>query len=153
MEQLMIRPYQPQDWPRLAAINDAARLLELRLAGLEDAFLPLEVAAEREDLFGYTLRGAEWAGQAAAFAAYTEDELAWLYVDPAYMRRGIGSRLVRYVQANTAARPLTIEVLAGNAPALALYRAMDFQPVDARTGAMPGNEAFRVTVHVLVFNG
>ena len=91
MENLTIRPYRPEDWSRLAAVHDDARLQELRLAGLEEAFLPLEIAAERENLFDYTLRVAEWDGQIAGFAAYTEDELAWLYVDPAYMRRGIGS--------------------------------------------------------------
>lgn len=153
MENLVIRPYRPEDLPRLSAIHDAARLQELRLAGLAEAFLPLEIAAEREGLFQYTLRVAEWDGQAAAFAAYTEDELAWLYVDPAYMRRGIGSRLVRYVQENTSARPLVIEVLAGNGPAMSLYKAMGFQHVDTRTGAMPGNEAFQVTAWVLEYNG
>ncbi len=153
MENLTIRPYRPEDWSRLAAVHDAARLQELWLAGLEEAFLPLEIAAERENLFDYTLRVAEWDGQIAGFAAYTEDELAWLYVDPAYMRRGIGSQLVRYVREHTAARPLIIEVLAGNEPALALYQSLGFHIVDTQTGAMPGNEAFQVTVRVLEYNG
>ena len=65
MENLTIRPYRPEDWSRLAAVHDDARLQELRLAGLEEAFLPLEIAAERENLFDYTLRVAEWDGQIA----------------------------------------------------------------------------------------
>ena len=40
MDHLIIRPCYPSDWPRLMAIHDAARMQELRLAGLEDAFLP-----------------------------------------------------------------------------------------------------------------
>ena len=37
----LIRDYQEADWPRLQAIHDAARLDELRLAGLEGAEHPL----------------------------------------------------------------------------------------------------------------
>ena len=58
-----IRPYRDSDWPRLCAIHDAARKNELALAGLSDAFLPLEVAAQREGLFDYALRVAELDGQ------------------------------------------------------------------------------------------
>ena len=151
MDHLIIRPCYPSDWPRLMAIHDAARMQELRLAGLEDAFLPLEAAAERERLFDYTLRVAELAGEAAAFLAYTKEGLAWLYVDPAFMRRGIGTRLVRYMLDHTAVRPVTLEVLAGNEPALALYRSQGFTHVETVTGSMPGNERFQVTVHVLSY--
>lgn len=149
MDTLIIRPFQPDDWPRMAAIHDAARLRELRLAGLEAAFLPLEIAAEREDLFSYTVVVAERSGEVLAFAAWTEEELAWLYVDPAAARQGIGRALVRRFLEENPGRPVSIEVLAGNGPALALYRSMGFQTVDTRTGSMPGNEGFRVTVHVL----
>ena len=50
-----IRPYTQADWPWIAAAHDAARKLELHLAGLDDAFLPLAEAAEREGLFDYTI--------------------------------------------------------------------------------------------------
>ena len=40
---ITIRPYRDADYPRLRAIHDAARQNELALAGLSDAFLPLEV--------------------------------------------------------------------------------------------------------------
>ena len=45
---IIIRPYRDADWPRLCAIHDAARQTELALAGLPNAFLPLEIAAQRE---------------------------------------------------------------------------------------------------------
>lgn len=143
-----IRPYRDSDWPRLCAIHDAARKNELALAGLSDAFLPLEVAAQREGLFGYTLRVAELDGQPAGFAAFTDDELAWLYVDPALSRRGVGRALVEHVLAEMG-RPVSIEVLAGNAPALALYEGCGFRRTETLTGKMPGNEDFSVTVHIL----
>lgn len=41
------------------------------------------------------------------------------------MRKGIGKALVEYVAQRTK-RPLTIEVLAGNVPALGLYQSMGF---------------------------
>lgn len=60
-----------------------------------------------------------------AFSAYTDDELAWLYVSPDMMRNGIGRKLV--------ARALDIEpgikhieALYGNEPARKLYESIVF---------------------------
>ena len=145
---IKVRPYRDSDWPRLCAIHDSARKNELALAGLSDAFLPLEVAAQREGLFDYTLRVAELDGQAAGFAAFTDDELAWLYVDPALSRRGAGRALVEHALTEMG-RPVSIEVLLGNAPALALYESCGFLRKETLSGQMPGNEGFSVTVHVL----
>ena len=145
---IRIRPYRNADYPRLCAIHDAARRNELALAGLSDAFLPLEVAAGRKGLFDYTLRLAELDGQTAGFAAFTDDELAWLYVAPTLARRGVGRTLVEHALAEMG-RPVSIEVLAGNAPALALYEGCGFCRTETLTGKMPGNEDFSVTVHVL----
>ena len=48
---------------------------------------------------------------------------------PAYARRGIGKTLLQYVAQRTE-RPLKIEVLAGNVPALRLYQSMGFSFAD-----------------------
>lgn len=143
---LHIRPYAPSDWARIQAIHDAARRIELSLAALSDAFLPLSVAAEREGLFDYTVRVAVRQDVVVGFVAYSDDELAWLYVDPAAMRQGVGSRLVRDVLERTTVRLLHLEVLKGNAPACALYGAMGFHVTETAYGHMPGNEAFPVCV-------
>lgn len=148
MRPISIRDYRESDWPRLQAIHDAARMDELRLAGLEAAFLPLSVAAQREGLFEYALRVAELEGEAAGFAAFAGDELAWLYVDPALSRRGVGRALVEDALARME-RPVSLEVLEGNAPALSLYCRCGFQEVETVSGRMPGNEAFAVTCRVL----
>lgn len=80
---ITIRDYRPDDWEDIQRIHDAGRRNELKLAGLEDAFLPLSVAAEREGLFDHPgIFVAEEDGTAVGFAACTEGELAWLYVDP-----------------------------------------------------------------------
>ncbi len=76
-------------------------------------------------------------------------ELAWLYVDPARMGRGIGRQLAAHAMARAKGRPLAVEVLAGNTPALALYQSLGFKTVETAFGPMPGNEAFAVTVHCM----
>lgn len=145
---ITIRGYETRDWERIQAIHDEARRRELALAGLEAAFLPLAVAAEREGLFDYQLAVAELDGAVAGFVAYTDEELAWLYVDQAMGRRGVGRALARHAL-ERAGRPMSVEVLQGNEPALALYRSLGFRDVETVTGHMPGNEAFSVTVHCL----
>jgi len=151
MENEKIRPYDSGDWERLCAIHDGARQIELTLAGLPDAFVPLRVAAEREGLFSYQVAVGEAGGQAVAFVAYDAHELAWLYVDPACMRRGWGRRLAAYA-IDRSERPLNVEVLAGNGPALALYQSLGFRLVETASGRMPGNERFPVTVNCLTLD-
>lgn len=148
MNNITIRDYRESDWPRLQAIHDAARMDELRLAGLADAFLPLSVAAEREGLFEYALRVAELDRDAVGFSAFTGDELAWLYVDPALSRRGVGRALVEDALGRMG-RPVSIEVLSGNTPALRLYRRCGFRKAETVSGQMPGNEGVSVTCHIL----
>ena len=143
---LAIRPYRPEDFPGIERVHDRARRVELRYAGLEDAFLPLRIAAEREDLFAYPgLFVAELGGEIAGFAACTQEELAWLYVDPAHFRKGVGRALAEHaLQRFPGIR--RVEVLSGNAPAQALYARLGFVTAAAERGRMPGNEAFSVQV-------
>lgn len=147
METITIRRYEQADWTRLCAIHDTARMQELALAGLTDAFIPLVEAAENEDLFEYAIDVACIGGEVVGFVACSEDELAWLYVDPAWMRWGIGRALVAHAIGTVPQRPLHIEVLSGNEPAIALYRRMGFETVKMVTGEMVGNETYTVTVH------
>lgn len=147
-----IRPYRSDDWPRLCAIHDRARMDELRRAGLAEAFLPLDVAAERENLFAYELLVAEEDGVAVGFAAHGPEELAWLYVAPECYRKGIGARLVR-AALDACPTGLSVEVLRGNDAALNLYKSLGFVESGVHSGAMPGNEQYAVSVHCLVYAG
>ena len=141
---LAIRPYRPEDFPGIERVHDRARRVELRYAGLEEAFLPLRIAAEREDLFAYPgLFVAELGGEIAGFAACTQEELAWLYVDPAHFRKGVGRALAEHaLQRFPGIR--RVEVLSGNAPAKALYARLGFVTAATERGRMPGNEAISV---------
>ncbi len=67
----------------------------------------------------------------------TEDDghVTTLAVDPAWHRRGIGSRLLMHMArtaSRTGARHLTLEVRVGNEPAKALYRRFGFYPAGVR---------------------
>ena len=146
---ITIRNYQDTDWESISRIHDSARILELELAGLKDAFLPLEIAAKREGLFDYPgIFVAEENGSVIGFAACTEDELAWLYVSPQKMRCGVGRSLSEYaIKMYPGIR--YIEALKGNLPALKLYESLGFKLKGIEKGKMPGNESFAVQVYSL----
>jgi ribosomal protein S18 acetylase RimI-like enzyme len=143
-----IRPYSPRDWQRLCEIHDAARKFELEASGLIDAFLTLEQTAENEGLFDAEILVAEADNEVRGFAAYTQEELTWLYVDPRYYRQGIGRCLIRAV-IKASPNPLSLEVLVGNDAALSLYRSEGFSVVEQVSGKLAGNESFAATAHVL----
>lgn len=123
---LQIRTYEETDWSAIEAVHDRARKIELHLAGLEEAFLPLAIAAKREGLLDYP----------------------GLYVDPAYRRRGVGRKLSEYALEKHPQID-TIETLKGNESARKLYESLGFQVEGVERGQMPGNEAFHVEVYCL----
>ncbi|HJC24034.1 MAG TPA: GNAT family N-acetyltransferase [Candidatus Eisenbergiella merdavium] len=143
-----IRKYEEKDFEHLAAIHDPARKKELALASLSGAFLPFRTAAEREGLFDYTVYIAEHAQRIVGFIAFSEEEIAWLYVDVNFSRKGVGRCLMDFALRRLG-NDVSIEVLAGNEPALELYRSFGFEIKETVRGHMPGNESFLVTVHVM----
>ena len=66
---LVIRTYEERDWPAIEAIHDAARMQELTLAQLAEAFIPLQQAAVSEGLFDDTVAVAERDGTVVGFVA------------------------------------------------------------------------------------
>ena len=147
-----IRPYMQQDWPALMQIHDHARPIELHLAGLDDAFIPLSEAAFTKGLFDYTIDVAVLEKRPVGFVAYSQTELAWLYVHPGFLRMGIGRSLVSHVLKRNANESVHIEVLYGNEPAKKLYEQMGFVVYDNAQGVMPGNESFPVKVYCMKIN-
>lgn len=145
---LRVRPYQAGDWPLLCAIHDAARLHELEASGLLGAFLSLEQTADNEGLFEGEVIVAELAGTVQGFAAFSDDELTWLYVDPAMTRRGIGRRLLQHV-IQACGGTLSTEVLLGNEPALALYLSEGLKVRRRVDGRLAGNESFAASGYAL----
>jgi hypothetical protein len=70
---LSIRPYERDDWSAIAAIHDAARLVELRLTVGEEAFLSLAETAENEGLFNRELWVAIDDDGVVGFVAWRDD--------------------------------------------------------------------------------
>lgn len=145
---MLIRPYRTADWPQICQVHDAARKFELAASGLSDAFLTLEETGDAEGLFEATLLVAERDGAVVGFAGFTDDEITWLYVAPSCYRQGIGRALIEAILRESG-RPLSLDVLAGNSAALALYQAAGFRIVDTISGKLAGNERFPATAHVL----
>jgi ribosomal protein S18 acetylase RimI-like enzyme len=143
-----IREYRGSDWPRLCEIHDAARRDELGASGLMAAYLGLAQTADNEGLFDAHVVVAELDGRVQGFAAYSEQELTWLYCDPAAYRRGVGRALLRHVIAASAGELYT-EVLVGNEAALALYRSEGFEVLRTTQGKLAGNEAYAASGYYL----
>jgi len=145
---MTIRAYQASDWAAICRVHDSARLHELAASSLSAAFLPLEVAAEREGLFEAEILVLEQDELVLGFVAVAGDELTWLYVDPGQFRRGLGRRLLR-AAIGRANRPLSLEVLVGNDAALSLYLSEGFRIAGISAGKLAGNESHAAEAHVL----
>ena len=137
--------YDATCWKGIEAVHDQARMQELRYAGLEAAFLPLSIAADREGLFDYTVYVAKSDEKITGFVAFTDEELAWLYVHPAFQRQGIGKKLAEFALTKMCADEKSVEVLCGIEPARNLYRSIGFTKEELLHGHMPGNEEFEVS--------
>lgn len=149
MNKIQIRKFQETDFDDLCVIHDQARKQELKAANLEAAFKPLKIAAIEEDLFLYNIYVAAIDEKIVAFVAFSDDELAWLYVDPSFQKQGIGSKLIEF-SLTKMKRPAYLEVLTGN-PAKSLYLHKGFKFLQHESGKMPGNETFHVEVNLLIY--
>ena len=144
-----IRPYESRDWDDISRIHDAARVDELRGAGLLDAYLDLAATYENEGLFDDEVWVAELDGRVAGFIAGSRSEITWAYVDPELYRRGVGRALVAHMLSLADGR-VELEVLDGNS-ARAFYEAIGFVLETTTTGKLAGNEAFEATGHTMVW--
>ncbi|MCX2971125.1 MULTISPECIES: GNAT family N-acetyltransferase [Streptomyces] len=148
-----VRPYAPGDWEAVARVHDAARLDELRDSVGEEAFLSLAETYEGEGLFDDRVWVAEDAGSATpgavvGFVALADDEVTWLYVDPARYGEGAGTALLRHAVAHGGPRVETT-VLVGNERALALYVREGFVVTETKQGRLAGNESFAAAGHLM----
>ena len=101
--QATIRSFAPDDWGALCALYEPAARCELALSGTDPrAFRPM---SEEEELDEFqhlnTAMVACLVDRVVGFVAWRDrgewrwsGYLSWLYVDPAFHRRGIGSRLL-----------------------------------------------------------
>ena len=125
---IRIRELQAEDWPAVFRIHDAARPDELAGSCDSRAFVPLRQDPELAELKQCHILIAHHGGTPVGFAGVDDDYLGWLYVHPDWYRRGIGRQLLQAGLKLTSGTPWTI-VLAGNKPAIRLYRSEGFVEV------------------------
>lgn len=138
---IAIRPYRLSDWPRLCEIHDRARLDELQRSAGVAAFRNLARTAHSEGLFDHRLDVAELDGVVRGFVAFQRVSLNWLYVDPGCYRQGVGRALLRHALCFAGPVFATL-ALAGNEPALRLYRSEGFVEIERRMGRLAGSDEF-----------
>ena len=144
-----IRDFQDSDWDDLCRVHDRARPRELDGSCDPRGFIPLAEDPEAEDLKRCRIFVAVEGPQVVGFVAHNVDYLAWLYVDPALHRSGIGRALLRRVLPLMGPTAWTI-TLAGNLPALRLYESEGFVIVRTFEG---DNAGYPCTCHRLEFEG
>ncbi len=145
IEPIKIRPYTDEDWLSICQIHDKARLDELKDSVDIKAFIPLEIAAEKEGLFDYEVWVATLFKKVTGFIAFHPNEVAWLYVDPSLYRQGIGKVLIEFALQKCEGI-VSLEVLSGNKQAVQFYLSQGFEIKQKSHGNMPGNENFKVEV-------
>lgn len=145
---LIIRNYEPRDWPAVQDVHDSARLIELALSVGKHAFRSLSDIYIDEELFDSALWVAEHQDRVVGFVGVKENELTWLYVHPASHRTGVGRRLLAHALAAIDGEAIAW-VLDGNEPALRLYERAGFRIAETKVGHLAGSPDIPATGHRL----
>ena len=118
--QMIIRNYRPEDWEAICRVHDRARPDELRGSFDSRAFIPLAQDPEGEYIRQCDMFVAQLGEEVVGFAGIDDPYFAWLYVDPAHYRRGIGRALLKHCLARLGEDAWT-RACGNNEAALALY--------------------------------
>jgi len=145
---VMIRDYRPEDWAAICRVHDRSRPDELRGSFDARAFIPLADDPEHLYIAQCTMFVAVDGDEVVAFAGVDEPYLAWLYVDPAHYRRGIGRALLRHCLARLGDDAWT-QGCGNNDAALSLYLSEGFKVESRFTGDNAGYKgpSFRLALH------
>lgn len=128
-DELILRAYSTADWPAICRIHDAARVQELAAGGVDPrAFRPMTEAAEGDEFFVSETVVACESETVVGFVSWNGDYVTWLYIDPLFQRRGVGSKLLQHALERIGPEAWT-NLLGGNEAALSLYRAVGMEVV------------------------
>jgi ribosomal protein S18 acetylase RimI-like enzyme len=151
MTDVEVRGFVPEDWQALCDVYEPAARHELELSGADPRALRSMPDQESLETFQHlnTALVATAEGKVVGFVAWRDQGewrdsgyLSWLYVDPAYHRRGIGDRLLGRAMEALGAQAWTL-AKQGNEPAVNLYRKHGMRIVKSRhaqTGGHPQDE-------------
>jgi putative acetyltransferase len=145
---------------RLATLDDANRLFELRRRSIgvlavsamstADAncwAARLTLAGMQQKLRDLEVWVAETEGAIAGWGAIRGDRLEGLYTDPQFASRGIGTGLLRLLEARTRERGRSVMHAQASANALHFYLRRDYELDGAQTpdGAQPIQKRLRAS--------
>ena len=120
-------------------MHDRSRPDELRGSFDARAFIPLAEDPEGEYIKACTMFVAQHGEDVVGFAGIDEPYLAWLYVDPAHSRHGVGRALLRHCLARLSEDAWTI-ACGNNDAALSLYLSEGFVIASRYAGENGGYE-------------
>jgi len=127
-----IRSYLSSDWEQVCTVHDQARVQELSRGSVDPrAFRPMAEVAERDEFFVSETLVACIGVSVIGFVSWHDAYISWLYVSPANQRRGVGGLLLDAALRHIGPQAWT-NMVGGNEPALALYRAAGLEVVWTR---------------------
>ena len=136
---MQLRPYRSTDWVVVCQIYNLAKPDELLGAIDPSVILPLEADPDMQALFrGSDVFVAIESGNVAGFGGSRGSFITWLFVHPAYRRKGIATALVRFMLGRLR-EPVTLNVMSNNTSARALYEGIGFNVVREFQGNFQGN--------------
>jgi len=134
-----IRPYRHDDWADVCQIYNLAKPEELLGAIDPKAILRLEADPDMQSLFrGSDIFVAADFDRVVGFCGSRGSFITWLFVHPAFRRKGIATLLVRGMLGRLK-EPVTLNVMTSNIPARALYEAIGFHVEREFRGNFQGN--------------
>ena len=133
-----IREYVPADLRQVYHVHDLARVVELKLGGVDPrAFRPMEQVADADEFFMSETWVACDGPNVIGFISWNGDYITWLYVEPDYHRRGIGRRLLNEALQRIGPEAWTT-TLEGNEAAVSLYRDARMEIVSGQSSECEG---------------
>ena len=124
---MRLRPYRADDWLAVCEIYDRSKPDELRGVVEPGAILPLANDVTMKALFLESqVVVMEDADRVVGFAGSRDSFITWLFVHPAFRRKGIATALVREILERLGG-PVTLNVAMGNIAARALYDGIGFE--------------------------
>jgi ribosomal protein S18 acetylase RimI-like enzyme len=121
-----LRAYRSDDWKAVCAIYNLSKPEELLGVVDRGSIIPLEADSDMQMLFrGSQILVAEDLDRIAGFGGNRGSFITWLFVHPEFRRRGVATALIREMLVRLQ-RPITLNVMAGNIPARALYERIGF---------------------------